>query len=344
LRNIPYSLFLIILFVSLYSCSDSGTNPGNDSQPGRRDYTWSEDTLKLNDNILTVHNIWGKTPDDIWAGGTCTSSRFTLWHWNGEKWKTDSTYRHWDVSAIHGLTTHAVWCAYRSGDVQYYNGESWEDQVKISVDRYENAWFEDICGDNYNNVYGVGGADGGENNDYRAILYKYNSGIWTEVNIPYLKQNFGQVEIDNLTNEVIIWGVEFDPNGFIERAYSFKNGILSLLCQSLRGITVNKIGDHVYILTDEFMYSTGGEDTEDTKRPNILGSNYSCIGRNENDIVQISETGLEHYNGVNKEHLCIHNREQLGMILFENDLFALTIDKLTGQNIVLHGILTNSEE
>ncbi len=80
----------IIIALAIISCSCDSTEPPIEiDPPGRRDYTWSVDTLK--DNFLHLWRTWGSSSKDVWVvGGGSTSDGVPLYHYDGEKWEKPS--------------------------------------------------------------------------------------------------------------------------------------------------------------------------------------------------------------------------------------------------------------
>ncbi|MDO8548583.1 MAG: hypothetical protein Q7S39_00325, partial [Ignavibacteria bacterium] len=77
---LPLGIALII------SCNNNPFKPPDDP-PGRRDYTWTVDTLNIPFTNLT--RIWGSSPMDVWAIGPGGDANKTIYHFDGEKWGTD---------------------------------------------------------------------------------------------------------------------------------------------------------------------------------------------------------------------------------------------------------------
>ena len=78
-------LSTIALLIILITSCDSPTEVIDDSQPGRRDYVWTVDTIKVDaSGYLTPLRIWGSSPKNIWL--TCSSDRpkYNLWHYVSE--------------------------------------------------------------------------------------------------------------------------------------------------------------------------------------------------------------------------------------------------------------------
>ena len=68
MRQKLYTMFFCV-FSLAFVATDCKHNPVGPEiiQPGRRDYTWTFDTLHLQQGYL--QSIWGSSPTDIWACG-----------------------------------------------------------------------------------------------------------------------------------------------------------------------------------------------------------------------------------------------------------------------------------
>jgi hypothetical protein len=56
-------LFFISLFIILISCDS--TEPTDELKPGRRDYTWTVDTLKPPEGRTLLSRMWGANANDV---------------------------------------------------------------------------------------------------------------------------------------------------------------------------------------------------------------------------------------------------------------------------------------
>ena len=71
----------LILFIN-WDCKKNPVGPEN-IQPGRRDYTWTVDTLTVpNGDLFYLFSLWGSSPTDIWAVGSGRTTLVTLWHYD----------------------------------------------------------------------------------------------------------------------------------------------------------------------------------------------------------------------------------------------------------------------
>ena len=76
---------VFITAIVLYSCNDSSVNPLDNLLPGRRDYTWEADTIKIPNNYSAdLRVMWGSSPTDIWVAGPSYTYKYTMWHFDAQ--------------------------------------------------------------------------------------------------------------------------------------------------------------------------------------------------------------------------------------------------------------------
>ena len=80
MKNLIRILFTISL-LSLTNCKENSINGDDNLEPGRRDYTWTVDTLNIPFTSLT--RIWGSSPMDVWAIGPGGDADKTIYHFDG---------------------------------------------------------------------------------------------------------------------------------------------------------------------------------------------------------------------------------------------------------------------
>ncbi|MEO8232508.1 MAG: hypothetical protein ABI638_09505, partial [Ignavibacteriota bacterium] len=75
-KNLKVFLLLILAFLAQISCNT--TEPTDELKPGRRDYTWTMDTVKIPFKKLT--RIWGSSPTDVSCIGSDGGLDQAIWH------------------------------------------------------------------------------------------------------------------------------------------------------------------------------------------------------------------------------------------------------------------------
>ena len=102
--------FLAVFFIALSGCRDKGTEPVDNTPPGRRDYTWTVDTLRARPgDLIWLWNLWGSSAADVWAVGHADASDLARWHYNGSTWTRDSTRLSSNLQCVFGFAQNDVW-------------------------------------------------------------------------------------------------------------------------------------------------------------------------------------------------------------------------------------------
>src|SRR3990170_431779 len=93
------------ILLTLNSCQEGITGPGED-QPGRRDYTWTVDTLNIE---APAYKIWGSSPTDVWSINISPDLSNSFWHYDGSKWSTDGIFRLVSPHALFGFSNNNIY-------------------------------------------------------------------------------------------------------------------------------------------------------------------------------------------------------------------------------------------
>lgn len=70
-----------------------------EDKPGRRDYIWSVDTIKV---YSRVNDMWGSAPDDIWAINDGSPASNRICHFDGYNWRVDESFSPYAPCSIWG--------------------------------------------------------------------------------------------------------------------------------------------------------------------------------------------------------------------------------------------------
>lgn len=327
--------------LSLSTCDENPVN-GDNLKPGRRDYTWTVDTLFMPFNSFT--DITGTSPTDVWACGPGGDLDKTFYHFDGQKWNCDFISRPISPFSIFSSAINSVWSCGLQGRIWKYNGNVWSEQFNIitSIDTF--VALQKIFVISEKNIYAVGQYL--VSTEYWGIILDFNGTTWTEVNIPKLRTAFADIEKSD-NGKFYLWGVSNEQ--FTESRYQF----YELEGNNLREIyngsqstdeeygSLLQLGGRTYFIIgyDFFSYngikfSKIGRLYDSTKFLNL------GWGRNEKDIFLGMRDGIAHYNGENAIYLYQSNeniRVREG-IVFESDVFFIGRDS-NGNNLMIHGKL-----
>lgn len=336
-------LFVIIslMMLSLSTCDENPVN-GDNVKPGRRDYTWTVDTLFMPFNSFT--DITGTSPTDVWACGPGGDADKTFYHYDGQKWDCDFISRPISPKSISSSSWNNVLSGGRSGLIWKFNGSLWEQNYSHNVNGNTDITFESILVISQYNIISAGQYF--LNLDYWGIILRYNGTTWTEISIPQIRTAFADIEKSE-NGKIYLWGVTNEQ--FNESRYQF----YELEGNNLREIyngsqstdeeygSLLQLGSRTYFIIGYDFFSYNGI------RFSKIGRLYDSTkflnvgwGRNEKDIFLGMRDGIAHYNGENTVYLYQSNeniRVREG-IVFESDVFFIGRDA-NGNNLMIHGKL-----
>jgi hypothetical protein len=340
--NTMKKIILILLSTILLtqnSCDDNPVN-GNDIQPGRRDYVWTVDTLNIPFTNLT--RIWGSSPKDVWAIGPGGDADKTIYHFDGEKWKTDGISRPLAPTAIYGFGPNSLWIGGRGGEFWFYNGNSWTKKSVLTIEGYDWISIENIWGDSPSNIYAVGFAESSET--YKGVIVKYDGIQWHNVETSVMRNSFIKIQRGTKTSSnYFLLGIRFEQ--FFEDTtyiYEFDGINLTTIYKGLANSSeiggIENINGEMYFLNGSKILKY----VNNSFRLFLQINEPAAIwGRNEKDIFLGLSDGIAHYNGSNVEYLYEFNAgiTLTGAMLFEKEIFVLVYDFNNALNLVIRGKL-----
>ncbi|MFZ5946807.1 MAG: hypothetical protein ACOYU5_02435 [Stygiobacter sp.] len=333
-------LTVILSIVTIINSCNHSTEP--EPQPGRRDYTWTVDTINPGKEFLYLGNMWGSNASDVWAVGASSWSATSIWHYNGIKWSCDSIPRSVDPSAIFGFSSNNLWLGNNNSKIWHYNGIEWQKFGEYKIEGFNNVIINHFDGNKWNNIYGVGGVD--NSNTYKAIIMKFNGNNWQFMNIPDTKVGFETVAVENNSGVLVISGTVYDPQGFVGKIYSWDGKVLKELLSGYWLPFITKIDNEIFATFHSKIYKYSNKQLTLWKDNTGTGINGNIIcGRNKNDFFIVASNGIAHYNGTDFKTLySIESEHQIEIgigSIFEKDVFFIAVDFTTGKNLIIHGKL-----
>jgi hypothetical protein len=330
---------ICLLFISI-TCS-SPTEPPSELEPGRRDYVWTVDTLKIPFNFLS--RISGTGTDDVWAVGSGGSLSTTIWHYNGTFWSTDNVSRGFVPRVIFSFNKYNVWSAGTEGKIWHYNG-MWNKSFEFK----KNGWyigFEDIWGDEPTNLYAVGYTDSSDTR--KAIIVHYDGKSWKEKKIPEFPYAFIRIKKDIKGNgKYYLLGNSFTDSGFLTSIFEYngEDNIIQIY-EAPFGIQTGAI---IQLINKKMLFVIGNKINKyengqfnpifQINEPNFRGQIW---GRNEKDIFLLMLDGIAHYNGTDVAYIYKndHNPSISDAVVFEKDVFFVAADFNNDLNLMIRGTL-----
>ncbi len=337
------TLLLIIFSITQNSCNDSPIDPYANLEPGRRDYSWTADTLLI--PFTYMDRIWGNTPNDIWAVGEGDADK-TIYHYDGNKWTTDGISRGINPFSIWGFASDDIWIG-GFGPLYHYDGANWNREFEYNNPDFARWGIQDIWGDSPDNVWAIGFAD---SSDVRiGIIFHYDGNSWNRVNIGFTRTTMMRIRRGRKTsNNYFIFGLKMNY-GSIDTAKILEfNG--TQLNEIYSNPWSNSTKCNVQEINDEMIFSIGNGLYKyvNKKFVKIFENNfpnyYAYIwGTNIKNIFWAMRDGVTHYNGTNVEYILKFNDNNIRLIEmfgFDDVIFILTNNFSTGESIIFQGKLT----
>ena len=337
-KNIfPAFFFSISLLLLIFNLSCNTTEP-EDIKPGRRDYTWTVDTLKPPEGRSVPYSMWGGNASDVWAVGLSYLNAYCIWHFDGISWTNYTPDEYIAPSCIWGTSSNNIWIGSTDGSFWHYDGIKWNKFSETIIPNYQQFIVQSMCGRSANEIYAVGFADSIGGNNYKAIIMRYNGARWEQVIIPKIKSSFDQILYDDVSNNFIITGLIFNQND--ESIYSFNGISLDKIFSTQESVSINKIAKNVYAVVKGKIYKHKHNNFEmfvDLSSTNYAGAAY---GRSDKDFFTINWDGIGHYNGTDLVTIYPKwNNDWFpnGGIIFEKDVYFIWDDSYN--TFIVHGKL-----
>lgn len=334
-------LFLLSFLMSCKSPTSAGSGGNTKLPPGRRDYTWTTDTIKIVD-ALSLNRIYGIIPTDVWATAVSSWTATTIWHYNGSWWGCDSIPRNISPWAVIGFSSNEVWIGNGNSTIWKYDGSQWQLYGTYNMSGFDRVVIDNFDGLSSNNIYGVGGAENNVGSSYEGIIMHYDGTKWSFVNIPSVKVGFGDCKIDASSGDLVLEGTDYDSTGWISKIDVWDGKILKEIYSGVPYAAVGRIGDQIYVTIDGKIYKYSNGQLVLWKDLSIYGANGNLwCGRSESDFFIGSAEGIGHYNGTDFQTLYkfSYNIDISGASIFNKDVFFILTDNSNNQNIIVHGTL-----
>jgi hypothetical protein len=334
-------LFIISFFIVFEESCSHPTEPSTNQPAGRRNYSWTVDTIKTADELLFT-SMWGISDTNVWATGSSGSSRLTIWHYNGSTWGCDSIWRPLNPWAIIGFSQNEVWLGSINSTIWKYNGSEWQQYGSYKINGYDNILIQNFDGLSSNYIYGVGGAEVYNSNTYKGIIMEYDGTTWKFVNIPFIKIGFVDGKIDKSSGILILEGTVYDTTGWISKIHAWDGNQLKELYSGYTYANVGSVQHEVLVSINKkiYRYSNGQLALcKDLSNTDCIGKIW--CGRSENDFFMCSSTGIGHYNGTDFITIFTKNNSNIcaGYIFDKDVFFIMNEPDNSFINYIIHGKL-----
>jgi len=338
LKKIIISLTIILLILS---CSESGTDPIDTTEPGRRDYVWTIDTISTPALWVTYGKIWGASPDDVWIVGNGSFGDQTILRYNGEDWRVYNNGSNYYCNSILGFASDNIWIGADEGKIYHYDGNEISLFQTVENNEGKKFIFHDLWGCQPNNIIAVGSY-----HFTQGAIAKFNGADWQIEYETDFECQFGEVDMGLRSNpEYFIYTHLSSDSGGVYTYYN--NQLNPLKIGSKNDFTspiVNILDERAYICWGGKMYRYINGDFQLFLDLSYIGNFAPRVwGRNENDFFFISKEILYHYNGENVQVLLTTQENDILDIryacIFDSEVFLLIINYRNSYRYVFHGKL-----
>lgn len=336
-----YSILLLFAtFFLLKACDDGPTEP--EIEPGRRDYIWKIDTLAQDSfSRVSTHAIWGESPDNIWVGGSASTYKNTLWHYDGEKWERHLLDKAISIHGFYGIDRNNIWAA-SSNFIWHYNGSGWYEFTKIELPGYDEVSLNAIDGFSNNEIYAVGLGENLSNGQRTQVCMKYDGSKWDFVNIPMWDALLPDVKVDKNQGYIFIDAERLDLPENRSFHYLLQGSDLIEILNSSNYMSLGKMGNKIYHVNSKkiYRYINGNLNLA----VDLEGTNYAgrIWGRSEKDFFGVTwGFTIAHYNGTDLKDIFQLSPDYYvtDALVFDNEIFFIYENSVTGISYILHGIL-----
>ena len=341
--------FLVMIstvILTLSSCNKV-VGPHYATQPGPRDYTWQVDTINADGNILS--SIDGSSDSSVWAVGEAGDFRFTIWHFDGKKWSTDSVNRPLSPNAVRAFSPTDVWAVGEDGQIWNYNGIDWSQQARVPLPKGAQGMFlNGIDGNSPSNLYADGEFFDSLDNAH-PLIYHLSGSQWSQIKI----QDFPDCGLYKMSffasNRALVLGFKHLPDGSApdsDKIFSFDGNNLQEIYSGIENRTgwadFCRIAGGCILLEGTSLSFYDGGQSQSLLMIASSNSGAGIVARSTDDVVLSMLDGIAQYNGSDLEYLYHFTGSKLyvtGMKMFSKSLFILTHDYSNGLNYVYRGYL-----
>jgi hypothetical protein len=334
--------FILITLISFNTCDENPVN-GDNIKPGRRDYTWTVDTLFMPFNFFT--DISGTSPNDVWACGPGGDLDKTFYHFDGHSWSSDLISRNFSPISVSSISVNSVWSSGLEGKIWCYSGNNWSEKFRLLAGGDTLVIFQEILAISETDIYAVGQYYISPE-DYWGIILHYKNNEWQIIQIPKIRTLFNEIRKDLSNNRLYLQGLT--QQNLNENSYQLYELNGTTLTEIKSGSQNDDEFGNILSLDLEVYFIIGYDffcyNGNTFLKIGMLSDNIKFLnigwGRNEKDIFLGMRDGVAHYNGENTVYL-YQSPENIFVregIVFESDVFFIGRDS-NGNNLMIHGKL-----
>ena len=342
-------ILIVNIALVLFNSCDSSTEYIENTTPGRRDYTWTVDTLG---GINSPRGkMWGSSPTDIWATST-SAWEYSISHFDGYNWSSYGIQGIINPSAIYGFSKNNIFIGSENGNIWHYDGVGWKKFAEITKDGHQDIVLGNIWGENSNDFYVFGAypdSIGAYNKSVIALYKDYNWNILTSDGLIGIVGNLFE---NTLENKVYLNTYRISGGQYYDSTLIFEYNQIKYQ-QLYSSVWTKGLQADISFINNEVIFVLGNKVAKRVSSQfqtilNVTNPNFyqRIWGRSDKDIFLLMTDGLAHYNGSDVQylfHFPLANQipwtQIFGAALFENDVFFSVYEPPTGLSLVYHGKL-----
>ncbi len=337
-----------ILLTSIYFSCSSPNEPVS-LTPGRRDYTWTVDTLS--GPWDPIFRLWGSSPTDVWAITSGGDIRNSIYHFDGTRWTTGKYIIHYGLFSIYGFSQNNVYIGAQNR-IYRFDGVSWKETAVLTKDGhdydivFDNMWGESLWGPpTALFAFGAYPDDKGLANNSVIALFNFRDNKWSMLNTNGLKGIVEQLFRNKSDYKIYLQVIKYSQTFDTTFIYEYNQGNYTKLYSTIWDkywATISIINNEVYFVLNDQIARRSNDQFQTILT--LSGTNFyhHIWGRNSKDIFLEMTDGLAHYNGNDVKYLFQFNRlkgQIWGAALFEKEVFFLANEPQTSLSLIYHGKL-----
>jgi hypothetical protein len=337
----PLKLLIALTILLSFQRCKSPVSPEDNIVLGRRDYTWTVDTLIIPNSF--VYRMWGNDLNNVWAIAGAGDFDKTIYHYDGKSWKTDGIHRSLDPSSIFGSSANNIWIGGGNGEFYHYDGTSWIYFSKLISDEGKFIVFENIWGNGPDDIYAIGAYSDNNLLNNNGVIAHFDGTSWKLLPIKATGSLLSLYQ--DIKGQILISGNYY---GLIDTSKLFllKNNTISEIFSGIANksttVTIHKISKDVVITIGKKLYTYANNVFQPYLDINNSSFTGEVSGRSSNDLFLLMDDGLAHYNGIDLQYLFKFNIPNIlwtQAVILPNAVFYCFWDHTTGKNYIYKGIL-----
>jgi len=339
--------FIFVLFTLIGSLSCDSTEPIDELKPGRRDYTWSIDTLSKIAYKNSYTELWGYDPQHVWIAGDSWDLDKNILRFDGTSWHLIPILNQPPAAwALYGIDANNIWAAGNS--FWKYNGNRFEFYNKYSIQGFARILTNDIYGSDISHLFAVGGAEEDTTGNLHPFILQFKNNSWELIHVDSMRGVFVYVKYsDSDPNSLYLLLSEVNSGApDYLRIFNYSNNRFTELHNNELNPSdtpwITVLNNEATIAWDKKIFQLANG------KPKLLYDFSSTIkshspfwGRNIKDLFFEVEGGLGHYNGEDIKVLFPINKKFyiMNCLFFEKQVFILFYEYESFKFYVLRGKL-----